>query len=92
MLNIVGLYLNPPENALVLSVDEETQIQALDRTQPELPSRNGNPKRLIRKKQAKKNCLNSKFIVDEESKEVLTSCSREIRARGQKQVLKISQL
>ena len=46
MLNIVGLYLNPPENALVLSVDEKTQIQALDRTQPELPLRNGNPKRL----------------------------------------------
>jgi len=37
MLAIVGLYLNPPENAVVLSVDEKTQIQALDRTQPRLP-------------------------------------------------------
>lgn len=37
MLNIVGLYLDPPENARVLCVDEKTQIQALDRTQPELP-------------------------------------------------------
>lgn len=46
MLNIVGLYMNPPENAIVLSVDEKTQIQALDRTQPELPLRVGNPKRL----------------------------------------------
>lgn len=46
MLNIVGLYLNPPENAIVLCVDEKTQIQALDRTQPELPLRTGNPKRL----------------------------------------------
>lgn len=46
MLNIVGLYLNPPENAIVLCVDEKTQIQALDRTQPELPLRYGNPKRL----------------------------------------------
>lgn len=46
MLNVVGLYLNPPENALVLSVDEKTQIQALDRSQPELPLRPGNPKRL----------------------------------------------
>lgn len=46
MLNIVGLYLNPPDNALVLSVDEKTQIQALDRTQPELPLRSGDPKRL----------------------------------------------
>lgn len=46
MINIVGLYMNPPENALVLSVDEKTQIQALDRSQPELPLREGNPKRL----------------------------------------------
>jgi len=37
MLNIIGLYLNPPENAVVLSVDEKTGIQALDRTQPVLP-------------------------------------------------------
>lgn len=37
MLAIVGLYLNPPENAVVLSVDEKTSIQALDRTQPRLP-------------------------------------------------------
>lgn len=42
---ILGLYLSPPENALVLSVDEKSQIQALDRTQPELPLRPGNPKR-----------------------------------------------
>lgn len=34
---MVGLYLNPLDNALVLSVDEKTQIQALDRTQPMLP-------------------------------------------------------
>jgi transposase len=37
MLNIIGLYLNPPENAIILSVDEKTGIQALDRTQPVLP-------------------------------------------------------
>lgn len=35
--NIVGLYLNPPDNALVLCVDEKSQIQALERTQPILP-------------------------------------------------------
>ena len=35
--DIVGLYLNPPENAVVLCVDEKSQIQALDRTQPMLP-------------------------------------------------------
>lgn len=46
MLDVVGLYINPPANAIVLSVDEKTQMQALDRTQPELPLRVGNPKRL----------------------------------------------
>jgi transposase len=45
MINIVGLYMSPPENALVICVDEKTQIQALDRTQPELPLRAGNPRR-----------------------------------------------
>lgn len=45
MINIVGLYMNPPENAIVICVDEKTQIQALDRTQPELPLRSGEPKR-----------------------------------------------
>jgi len=35
--DVVGLYMNPPENAIVLCVDEKTQIQALDRTQPLLP-------------------------------------------------------
>ena len=41
VVDVVGLYLNPPDNALVLSVDEKTQIQALDRTQPMLPLRPG---------------------------------------------------
>ena len=39
--DIVGLYLNPPEHALVLSIDEKSQIQALDRTQPGLPMKKG---------------------------------------------------
>ena len=39
--DIVGLYMNPPEKALVLSVDEKSQIQALDRTQPGLPLKKG---------------------------------------------------
>ncbi len=43
VIDIVGLYMNPPENAVVLSVDEKTQIQALDRTQPGLPL---NPSRI----------------------------------------------
>ena len=45
MLNVVGLYMNPPEKALVLCVDEKTQMQALDRTQPQLPIQQGRPKR-----------------------------------------------
>src|SRR5207302_10137179 len=39
--DIVGLYLNPPEHALVLSIDEKSQIQALDRTQPGLTMKKG---------------------------------------------------
>ena len=39
--DVVGLYLSPPEKALVLSVDEKSQIQALDRTQPGLPMKKG---------------------------------------------------
>ena len=39
--DIVGLYLDPPERALVLSIDEKSQIQALDRTQPGLPMKKG---------------------------------------------------
>jgi len=39
--DIVGLYINPPENALVLSCDEKSQVQALDRTQPGLPLKKG---------------------------------------------------
>ena len=43
--DIVGLYLNPPEHALVFCVDEKSQIQALDRTQPLLPIRPGQVER-----------------------------------------------
>src|SRR5262245_8115624 len=39
--DIVGLYVNPPDHAIVLSVDEKSQIQALDRTQPSLPMKKG---------------------------------------------------
>lgn len=43
--DIVGIYMNPPINALVLCVDEKSQIQALSRTQPLLPMRPGQPER-----------------------------------------------
>lgn len=45
VMDIVGLYMNPPDNAMVLSVDEKTQIQALDRTQPMLPLKPGQVER-----------------------------------------------
>jgi len=41
LVDVVGLYLNPPENAIVLAMDEKSQIQALDRTQPSLPMKPG---------------------------------------------------
>jgi transposase len=43
LADVVGLYLDPPENAIVFCVDEKTQIQALERTQPILPLRPGIP-------------------------------------------------
>ena len=43
--DVVGLYLNPPEKAVVLCVDEKSQIQALDRTAPILPMRPGLPEK-----------------------------------------------
>jgi transposase len=41
LLDVVGVYLNPPQNAVVLCIDEKSQIQALDRTQPGLPIKRG---------------------------------------------------
>ncbi|MEU3510574.1 IS630 family transposase [Streptomyces longwoodensis] len=46
VLGLVGLYLDPPERALVFCVDEKTQIQALDRSQPVLPMMPGVPQRV----------------------------------------------
>jgi transposase len=43
--DVVGLYMNPPENAIVVCIDEKTQIQALDRTAPILPIRPGVPEK-----------------------------------------------
>jgi hypothetical protein len=45
--DICGLYLNPPERAVVLAVDEKSQIQAMDRTAPTLPMLPGTPERAI---------------------------------------------
>ncbi len=45
LVDVVGLYMNPPENAIILCVDEKSQIQALERTRPILPLREGIPER-----------------------------------------------
>ena len=45
LYDVVGLYLDPPERALVLCVDEKSQVQALDRTAPILPMRPGLPEK-----------------------------------------------
>lgn len=44
LLEVVGLYMSPPQDAIVLCMDEKTGIQALDRTQPVLPLRSGKPR------------------------------------------------
>ncbi len=63
---IIGLYMNPPVNAMVLCVDEKSQIQALDRTQPLLPMRPGNPKRITATyKRNGTTCLLAAFAVHE---------------------------
>ena len=41
LIDVVGLYLNPPEKAIVLCMDEKSSVQALDRTQPSLPMKPG---------------------------------------------------
>ena len=45
LVDVVGLYMNPPERAVVFSFDEKTQCQALDRTQPSLPIKPGRGRR-----------------------------------------------
>ena len=49
VVDIVGLYMNPPYNAMALSIDEKTQIQALDRTQPQLPQLTPRPDQVERR-------------------------------------------
>ena len=61
--DVAGLYLNPPDNAVVLSVDEKTQIQALSRTQPLLPLRPGLPAR--RTHDCRRNGLTSLYAAPE---------------------------
>lgn len=84
--DIVGLYLNPPERAVVLCVDEKSQIQALDRTQPALPLRPGLPER--RTHDYVRHGTTSLFAaLNTATGEVLGQCRRRHRALEFKQFL-----
>ncbi len=77
--DIVGLYLNPPERALVLCVDEKSQIQALDRTQPLLPMRPGQVER--RTHDYKRHGTTSLFAaLDVKTGHLIGECHRRHRA------------
>jgi transposase len=76
--DIVGLYLNPPDRALVLCVDEKSQIQALDRTQPLLPLRPGQVER--RTHDYKRNGTTSLFAaLDAKTGKVIGECHKRHR-------------
>ncbi len=77
--DIVGLYLQPPDRALVLCVDEKSQIQALDRTQPLLPMRPGQAER--RTHDYRRHGTTSLFAaLDVKTGEVIGRCHRRHRA------------
>jgi transposase len=77
--DIVGLYLNPPDRALVLCVDEKSQIQALDRTQPLLPMRPGQAER--RSHDYKRHGTTSLFAaLDVKTGAVIGECHRRHRS------------
>jgi transposase len=77
--DVVGLYMSPPENALVLSVDEKSQIQALQRSQPVLPLRPGQPERHT-PEYFRHGTLSLFAALDVKKGEVLGSCYRRHRA------------
>ena len=77
--DIAGLYLNPPDRALVLCVDEKSQIQALDRTQPLLPMRPGQVER--RTHDYKRHGTTSLFAaLDVKTGKVIGECHRRHRS------------
>src|SRR5881628_2763964 len=77
--DVVGLYMNPPEHAVVLCVDEKAQIQALDRTQPLLPMRPGQVER--RTHDYKRHGTTSLFAaLDVKTSRVIAKCMPRHRA------------
>jgi transcriptional regulator with XRE-family HTH domain len=84
--DVIGLYFNPPEGAVVLSVDEKSQIQALDRSQPVLPIMPGMPER--RTHDYVRNGLTTLFAAfDVTTGEVISSLHRRHRAAEFKKFL-----
>ncbi|WP_374064273.1 IS630 family transposase [Streptomyces himalayensis] len=84
--DVIGLYFNPPEGAVVLSVDEKSQIQALDRSQPVLPIMPGMPER--RTHDYVRNGLTTLFAAfDVATGEVISSLHRRHRAAEFKKFL-----
>jgi transposase/transposase-like protein len=84
--DVVGLYFNPPEGAVVLSVDEKSQIQALDRSQPVLPMMPGMPER--RTHDYIRNGLTTLFAAfDTSTGQVISSLHRRHRASEFKKFL-----
>lgn len=85
--DIVGLYLNPPEKAVVLCVDEKSQIQALDRTQPGLPMKKGRAGTMTH--DYKRNGTTTLFAaLDVKTGEVIGECQPKHRAKEFKRFLK----
>ncbi|MEY9988551.1 transposase/transposase-like protein [Streptomyces sp. V4I8] len=86
LYDVVGLYFNPPDGAVVLSVDEKSQIQALDRSQPVLPIMPGMPER--RTHDYVRNGLTTLFAAfDVATGEVITALHRRHRAAEFKKFL-----
>ena len=86
--DVVGLYLNPPERALVLSVDEKSQIQALNRTQPILPLRPGTLERQT--PDYERHGTTSLFAaLDIQSGKVIGRCYRRHRAKEFRRFLEL---
>ena len=80
VVDIVGLYLNPPEKAVVLCVDEKSQIQALDRTQPGLPMKKGRAQTMTH--DYKRNGTTTLFAaLDVKTGEVIGECLPKHRAK-----------
>jgi transposase len=80
VVDIVGLYLNPPHKAVVLCVDEKSQIQALDRTQPGLPMKKGRAETMTH--DYKRNGTTTLFAaLDVKTGEVIGECLPKHRAK-----------